>query len=333
MQPKEPTVRPTRTPDSSKPLLTGPKRQHYLPQFYLENFSKDGLVAVYDRESDHTQLQQPVNTGVIGHFYTMVDAEGRKRFEIEQLLSQYESKCKPVIDRLAERSGLNADERSDLAIFVALAAMRTPDIVDSVKAINSDLIRNLMRRMFCDADDVALRLRQKAPYAEMTEDELAAQASKMVEMAQTDGVKVQTDQRWAVSTAIQTALQIAPIFSGKNWVVIHSDDPRRSFITSDSPVLLASVKSRADGLYGFGFGSADALVFFPMKSSCVLAMCGDGGDLIHIAWPSESIRRLNLAVATRCKRFVIGRDEKLLQSLVRATRLGRKSWQPKFQLG
>lgn len=89
---------PAAEPQATKPLLTGPKRQHFLPRFYLENFSVNGLVAVYDREQDVVRLQQPVNTGVIGHFYTMEDAEGRKRFELEQFLSEYEGKAKPVIE-------------------------------------------------------------------------------------------------------------------------------------------------------------------------------------------------------------------------------------------
>lgn len=70
------------------PLLTGPKRQHYLPRFYLDGFSRDGLVAVYDREKDEVRRQQPKDTTVIGHFYTMVDEQGRKRYEIEALLSE-----------------------------------------------------------------------------------------------------------------------------------------------------------------------------------------------------------------------------------------------------
>lgn len=67
----------------AKPLLFGPKRQHYLPKFYLEGFCKDGKLAVYDRESDEVRVQQPLNTGVIGHLYTFEDSEGRKRLELE----------------------------------------------------------------------------------------------------------------------------------------------------------------------------------------------------------------------------------------------------------
>lgn len=36
---------------AAKPLLNGPKRQHYLPKFYLEGFTRDGMVAVFDRDT------------------------------------------------------------------------------------------------------------------------------------------------------------------------------------------------------------------------------------------------------------------------------------------
>jgi hypothetical protein len=125
--------------NSPKPLLDGPKRQHYLPRFYLEGFASDGLVAVYDRQKNEVRRQQPKDTTVIGHFYTMEDAEGRRRFEVEALLSEYESKASPVIKKLAIKETISADERSDLAIFMALGAMRTPDIVESLQLMNSDM--------------------------------------------------------------------------------------------------------------------------------------------------------------------------------------------------
>jgi len=82
-----------------EPLLKGPKRQHYLPRFYLDGFATDGLVSVYDREKDEVRRQQPKDTAVIGRFYTMEDAQGRRRYEIEALLSEYEGKASPVIKK------------------------------------------------------------------------------------------------------------------------------------------------------------------------------------------------------------------------------------------
>lgn len=326
MPPDEPQQAP-----AAKPLLNGPKRQHFLPRFYLENFSANGFVAVYDREKDEVRLQQPVNTGVIGHFYTMEDAEGRKRFELEQLLAEYEGKAKPVIDKLAVRESLDAEERSDLAIFIALGAMRTPDVVDSLKAFNAGMVTDVMKSMFADVNDVAARLRDDPDFAGKSEDEVLEEAKLMVDMAQNDGVKVTTEHRWAVGMAIQMALEVAPIFAGRDWVVVHRDNDKKSFITTDAPVLLTTVAPRANNFWGVGFGNADALVFFPLKESCTLAMLGNSGDLRHVEADTEKVRQLNSGMAAKCQRFVIGRDEALVSSLAHATGLARTKWKPKMQ--
>lgn len=330
----EPTAAPAAQPavvaPEAKPLLTGPKRQHFLPRFYLEGFTKDGMVAVFDRESNEVRVQQPVNTGVIGHFYTMEDTEGRKRFELEQLLQEYEDKAIPVILKLTAKEEINADERTDFAIFVALAAFRTPDIVDSLKAFNSSMIGDMGKRMFADVEEVKARMRGKAD-APPTEEELEAEARELVEYAQSGQYEVTTSHTWAVSMAMKMAFNIAPILAGRDWAVVHRDNEKKSFVTTDAPVLLTTVAPRENSFWGIGFGNTDALALFPLTGSCILAMYGSNGDLQHRMADVEQIRHINLAIADRCQRFVIGREEALVRSLSDHLCLANKKWQPKMQ--
>lgn len=315
-----------------KPLLEGPKRQHFLPRFYLEGFAKDGKVAVFDRIENEVRVQQPVNTAVIGHFYTMVDDQGRKRFELEQLLAEYEGKAKPAIEKLALKDSLNADERSDLAIFIALGAMRTPDIVDSIKKVNSESIKMFAKQVLSDPEALATKLSADPKYAGLSQEELKVQAKEMVEFAQSDNYEVTTNEKWAVGTAMRIALELAPIFAGRDWRVLHRDSEKKSFVTSDAPVLLTTVTPRPSSIYGVGFGNADALVAFPLTASCVLAMSGKSGSLDHATIDSDRIRRANLAMAQQCQRFVVGRDEALVKSLTDHLSLAKKKWQPKMQM-
>ena len=102
----------------------------------------------------------------------------------------------------------------------------------------------------------------------------------------------------------------APILAGRDWEVAHQGDERRSFISTDAPVLLTIVAPRPERFwnYGRGFGNADALVFFPLTRSCVLLVCGDSGDLRHVPVSNDRVRGLNLALAEKCQRFVVARD-------------------------
>lgn len=318
-----------------KPVLEGPKRQHYLPRFYLDGFAVDGLVAVYDREKNQVRRQQPKDTTVIGHFYTMEDAEGRRRFEIEALLSEYESKASPVIKNLAAKQTITADERSDLAVFMALGAMRTPDIVESLQRMNSAMILEVAKRMYADVEMVAADLRKDPACAGWLDDDVQAQAQAMVDIAQNGQLTVSTGEKWAVKMAIKMSLELAPIFAGRDWVVAHRDSEKKSFVTTDAPVILSSTdpSESSMSIYGIGFGSPDAVVAFPLTQSCVLMMHGDDAGFGHIDVNADGVRRANLAMVKKCKRFVVGRDEALVQSLVKQVGLAGRPWQPKMQAG
>ncbi len=314
----------------STPILSGPKRQHFLPRFYLEGFTNNGKLAVYDRETNRVRVQQPINTGVIGHFYTLEDAEGRKRYELEQMLSEYEANASPTVCKLSAKQEISPDERAYLSIFVALAAFRTPDIVDSLKLMNSDLIGEMTRRMFSDKEQVKDGLRVK-PYAPSSEEELEQEAIEMIEFAQGGQYTITTEHSWAVGMAIQTGLKIAPILAGRNWDVIHSNTDKTSFVTTDAPVVLSTVIPRKNSFWGLGFGNTDALVVFPLTQTCALLMYGNDGDFRHRSVDRDHVRHCNTALADRCQRFVIGRDEALVRSLADFLHLPSKKWSPKMQ--
>jgi hypothetical protein len=46
------------------PVLSGPKRQHFLPRFYLEGFTHNGFLSLYDRDKKEYRKQQPASTGI-----------------------------------------------------------------------------------------------------------------------------------------------------------------------------------------------------------------------------------------------------------------------------
>lgn len=313
-----------------EPLLSGPKRQHFLPRFYLEGFSEDGMLAVYDREKNEVRTQSPENTGVIGHFYTLEDIEGRKRFELESMLSEYETKAAPVILKLAAKGEISPDERSYLAIFVALAAFRTPDIVDSLKLFHSGLLRDIANNLYSDVDQVKEQMRGK-PGSPTSEEEIEKEAKEMVEFIQSGEFEITTNHPWAVGMAIRMGLNIAPLLSGRNWTILHSDDEKKSFVTTDAPAILTTTEPRPKSIYGVGFGNTDAVVVFPLTQSCVLVISGNEGAFEHKLIHDERIRACNLAMADRCQRFVIGRSSALVASLAGHLNLAKKKWLPKMQ--
>jgi hypothetical protein len=319
-------------PSTFKPKLTGPKRQHYLPEFYLKGFVKDGMLAVYDRKLNTVRVEQPKNTGVIGHFYTLKDAEGRQRFELEEMLCGFEGKASQVINKLVAKDEISADERNDLANFIALAAFRTPDMVDSIKAFHSEFISDIAKRMFADAESVKDRIRSKRE-PPISDEELEKESHELFSFVNSGAYEIITDHQWAVGMAIESAFTIAQLLVGRDWIVMHRNNDKKSFITTDAPVLLTTVAPRKSNFYGVGFGNSDALVMFSLTASSVLLMHSNKGRLHHQGANDQQVRQINLGLANCCQRFLIARDSALVRSLADYEGLANKAWQPKMQRG
>jgi hypothetical protein len=285
---------------------------------------------VYDRQSNSVRVQQPKNTGVIGHFYTLKDAEGRQRFELEEMLCGFETKANQVIMKLVAKEPISIDERTDLALFITLAAFRTPDMVDSLKSLNSELISNIAKRMFTNIEEVKDRMRGKIG-SPISEEELEKEAQGMVNFANSGAYEVITDHKWAVGNAMEIAFTVAPILAGRDWIVTHRNNDKKSFVTTDAPVLLTTVAPRKSIFYGVGFGNSDALVVFPLTASCVLLMYSNNRRLEHRVANTQQIRQINLGLTDHCPQFVIGRDEELVRSLANYLGLAKKTWKPKMQ--
>ncbi|QDQ28434.1 DUF4238 domain-containing protein [Chitinimonas arctica] len=317
--------------DVHRPLLVGPKRQHFLPQFYLEGFTSDGRLAVYDRKQNKFRLEQPKNTAVETQFYTVRDADDRPRYEVEAMLSAFESKAAPIIGKLVAQKQIDDNERANLAIFVALAAMRTPDFFNSLELFREARILDITKQLYAEVDAVAATLRKNPQFADLSDKDIHEDAKLMVQMAQNDGLEVGVNKNWTVKKAIDTAFNVAPLLKSRDWIVFVRESDKKSFITSDAPVVLISEGASANGFCDVGYGSAKAIILFPLTESCMLVMRGNGGNLNWVPANTDAVRLLNLRVASQCKSYIVGRDEALLRSLVENLALSGKKWQPKMQ--
>ena len=297
-----------------EPQLDGPKRQHFLPSSYLNGFTKSGKLAVYDRESDDVRIQTPINTAVIRHFYTMVDEEGRNRYEVESMLSDYESRGIEVIRKLMEWKQIDSGERNDLSTLIALFVGRVPYFVNLIKKMHSDMAGKLAKSMFSDIETVKEDLEINDGKLRSSED-YYHEAKNMVEFISSGSYKINTNHKWAMGLDVQSTLELAPIFAKRNWTVLHQIDSRTSFVTTDIPVFLATEQPRNPSIFGVGFADSDAVSVLPIAHSCALMMSGWGGQLDHSPMLSNKIRDLNLSLACRCERFIIGRDRELVKFL------------------
>lgn len=310
-------------------VLSGPKRQHYLPRFYLKGFSgTDGCVAVFDRVKNELRRQRPENTAVTGHLYTLTDEHGRQRYEIEAALSSIEGDAARAIERLLNEGTCNESDREAVAYFVATLAVRTPSFIDSVRHGNGRLLKHVLSHMYGDEESAIRALRGLEDREWESEDEMRRIARLLVETMDSEDYVVEVDQQHAVSTSLGLADALVPIFMQREWKLI--DAPKKSsFVVSDGGIALTAL-IRHPQYRGLGYGSPHALTFVPLTSRTALAMWGESEKISRQTADSLKVRQINLELAKDVQRFLLGRDDNLVHAVANAAKLAERKWAPKF---
>jgi len=114
------------------------RRQHFIARFYLRNFAEpmfsDNL-DVFDMRKTRWERRSPDGVGWFPHLCSMIDMAGNRTDEFDQYLKQkVEDPAAPALKKLATGGSIDASERSAVALFVALTAARSPELMKCVMA-------------------------------------------------------------------------------------------------------------------------------------------------------------------------------------------------------
>ena len=125
------------------------KRHHYVPKAYLKFFCDEGgKVRVYLKDNpDKVIHQAPKNTGFQRYYYSQPLPEGGKDHNaIEDILSEFEAKWPPIVERLLQRENVN-DSLEDIFAFIALQRVRVPASRDATEKMLAEAVMSTTRRL------------------------------------------------------------------------------------------------------------------------------------------------------------------------------------------
>ena len=309
-----------------RPLHTGPKRQHFPPEFYLDGFARGGLVAVYDRNQNTYRSQPPNNTAVVGHLYTFEDDAGRKRFEVEELFSKIEGYAAPVIESVAGGRLPSADDREAIAYFAAAALVRTPGMAASTEKLFAHLIGKGARDRMSTEAQAAQEL---ATYAAETGAELTISPKEIFDFVHQGEYTIKIHKNIILAAMSANIKRIGDLFVQANWEIIRISSDRAAFITSDFPVSLFAREGIPESS-PIGIATPGVVKTLALTSSVCLAMFEPGGKVRERAAVRERIRSINAGQALQSQRFLVARDAQLLRSVVKRTDLQSMASVEKF---
>ncbi len=126
------------------------KRHHYLPESYLKPFTRDRFLWVYDRRQDQYRHEQPRNTTVRTHYYSLTDEQGNKDVRVEKVLSVVESLAKPIVKKLISGERLTPREHFRMSFHLGLLYCRGPRYQRAVNELITGHMRMLVLRNLID---------------------------------------------------------------------------------------------------------------------------------------------------------------------------------------
>lgn len=253
-----------------------PRRHHFIPQFYLAGFTKegsaDGDLYVLDQGRQKTWKSSPLQTAHKRDFHAIDAGPTGDPMVVEKALSVLEGRWTDVVRRVVQQRALPGDDSfGDLMIFVAFMAVR----VLRIREILSDFVDRVSKaELFAvvATEESRKKVRNdiEAHGGKMTDEEFV-QLLSFVRSGQFD---VDLDQTWHVQEMIRMAVILAPLLSLRRWALWASDENAPDLICSDSPVAprwMSPVPESSSP----GFGTPNTIISVPLNRRLALVSAAD----------------------------------------------------------
>lgn len=250
---------------------------HYIPQFYLKNWSQDGItifaysLLVADSRIPYWSRRNIKSTATWNDFYTR--NEGQKEIDdFEKWFDrEFESPVKKIFDYLLKGHDLDEDGSIKLSRFVGAQYLRTP-------ARLNDLMARWRKEMPQIFEDVL----QKASKQLEANPQIIRKQSQISDEAKLLPIKVSVNKEMREMRvdsfvgkgmylfALKHLLTKTISALGKHqWHIVHAADGV-SFPTSDDPVICLNYNSERDYDFKGGWGKKNGNIIMPISPSLLL---------------------------------------------------------------
>lgn len=310
-------------PDKSNQLAS-PKRHHYIPQSYLARFASNGLLSVYDRELRQFRTQLPKDTAVQTHYYSIVDAKGKRHQVLEGMLARLDGDAVNAISRIEEQEQLSSHDRQVLSFFGSYLMLRVPNFEKRVNDFEEQKMRKIAKVAFASEQRAKEVIEQAIKAKRLDESRVSGISPKdMVEFAQDDTrYDVVISRNISLEAMQRQAKQIATIFSQMDWV-FNKAVRGASFITCDNPLTLLPATDFERDIH-YEYGTKDVQKVLPLSQRTCLVMLDKGNRFGFVQLSRQEVRNVNIAIALNSDRFIIASNERLLRRIVERSGLSEQ---------
>ncbi len=102
------------------------RRSHYIPKFYLKNFTINNLLYEYDKTNNKIECKSPRGVGWHPNFNIFIDYHLRKNAGLENFLNFAEDRAAVAIQKIIKNDTLSDPEMVDFMVFMSMIKFRVP---------------------------------------------------------------------------------------------------------------------------------------------------------------------------------------------------------------
>lgn len=250
---------------------------HYIPQFYLKNWSQDGnSIFVYsllvpDSRIPYWSRKKIKSTAVWNDFYT----RNERKKEIDDFEKwfgrEFESPVKKIFDNLLKGHTLNEEKSTRLSRFIGAQYLRTPA-----------RLNELMARWHTEMPALFEEVLQKASKKLEVNPQIINNQTQVSEEAKFLPIKVTVDKdinKVKVDSLIGKGMYLfalkhlltkaVRVLAKHQWHVIRAADSV-SFPTSDDPVICLNYNSEHEYDFKGGWGKKNGNIIMPISPKLLL---------------------------------------------------------------
>ncbi len=245
-----------------------PRRQHFLPVFWLKGFASNGKATGKLHARDSTgkvYTTMPRNAGCEHDYYRINRTDGGDEFIVEKQIDKMGFDT--VLNNFLTNQRLPSDEEFDqLLAFTALMAARGPAAHGAMENLYMAFAQ--VKKAAEWESKTGMRCPGLGP----------APGATVVRVSPSDLPSEMTQNDW-VTSIFESADIIFGCLKYRDWTILITDDGLPDFICSDYPVAQVLTRPPSHALDTPGFYTPDTQVSFPLsKRAALFSGCNPKND-------------------------------------------------------
>ena len=286
-------------------------RNHYIPRFYLKNWSLDGKtihtysILVSNSKVPYWTQQSIKNSAVWSDFYTRI--EGDKEIDdFEHWFDrEFETPAKPVFDKLLNGQKISYEESVVISHYVFAQFVRTPAAYLRLTEQNIKLFPKILEETTAKINREAEKIRKGYPAFQFQKTvresffPMKVTVDKEQSLVEIKAVVGRGSYLDNLKHLLSSTLKVA---EHHDWRVLHASEDI-SFPTSDDPVICLNYRNADDYDLKGGWGRKNCNILMPLSPRLILfTQVGAKGpykDLDHSPYYSKLFRRMIIQHAHR----------------------------------